>query len=138
MIRRPPRSTLCPYTTLFRSVIGCHGDALLLELTDLADQRLRINHHTVTDDGQLALAHDAGRQQRQFVHRVADDERVPGIMATLESHDDVGLLGEPIDDLALAFVPPLGSDYDNIRHERCFPVSARTLSREPPARSTLG
>src|SRR3712207_7222850 len=22
MIRRPPRSTLCPYTTLFRSVVG--------------------------------------------------------------------------------------------------------------------
>src|SRR3712207_8857469 len=24
MIRRPPRSTLFPYTTLFRSVAGCH------------------------------------------------------------------------------------------------------------------
>src|SRR5256885_8782343 len=25
MIRRPPRSTLFPYTTLFRSVLGNHG-----------------------------------------------------------------------------------------------------------------
>src|SRR2546426_4406340 len=25
MIRRPPRSTLFPYTTLFRSVCGCSG-----------------------------------------------------------------------------------------------------------------
>src|SRR3712207_6709847 len=25
MIRRPPRSTLFPYTTLFRSVVGPHG-----------------------------------------------------------------------------------------------------------------
>src|SRR2546425_12154878 len=25
MIRRPPRSTLFPYTTLFRSVLGCAG-----------------------------------------------------------------------------------------------------------------
>src|SRR5260370_32732888 len=24
MIRRPPRSTLFPYTTLFRSTLGCH------------------------------------------------------------------------------------------------------------------
>src|SRR5260370_27782711 len=24
MIRRPPRSTLFPYTTLFRSIYGCH------------------------------------------------------------------------------------------------------------------
>src|SRR2546426_4293473 len=28
MIRRPPRSTLFPYTTLFRSVGIAHGDAL--------------------------------------------------------------------------------------------------------------
>src|SRR2546425_7137717 len=27
MIRRPPRSTLFPYTTLFRSHRGLHGDA---------------------------------------------------------------------------------------------------------------
>src|SRR5256885_12098624 len=25
MIRRPPRSTLFPYTTLFRSKVDCHG-----------------------------------------------------------------------------------------------------------------
>src|SRR2546423_7668211 len=28
MIRRPPRSTLFPYTTLFRSDLACHGSAL--------------------------------------------------------------------------------------------------------------
>src|SRR3712207_7053548 len=27
MIRRPPRSTLFPYTTLFRSDVGCRGHA---------------------------------------------------------------------------------------------------------------
>src|SRR5256885_7446614 len=33
MIRRPPRSTLFPYTTLFRSVLlGAHEDALVVEL----------------------------------------------------------------------------------------------------------
>src|SRR2546430_6858190 len=30
MIRRPPRSTLFPYTTLFRSVILCLGDVIHL------------------------------------------------------------------------------------------------------------
>src|SRR3712207_9013428 len=30
MIRRPPRSTLFPYTTLFRSTINCdHGECLI-------------------------------------------------------------------------------------------------------------
>src|SRR5260221_6637096 len=44
MIRRPPRSTLFPYTTLFRSVRivvvadrRFHGDRLLGDLHDLAD-----------------------------------------------------------------------------------------------------
>src|SRR5437868_9599889 len=59
MIRRPPRSTLFPYTTLFRSLrIGQRGDALgqrgrlvLLEevpgrqLVDLIDE-LRSEEHT--------------------------------------------------------------------------------------------
>src|SRR2546426_7284817 len=27
MIRRPPRSTLFPYTTLFRSIVAAHGSA---------------------------------------------------------------------------------------------------------------
>src|SRR4051794_41704072 len=35
MIRRPPRSTLFPYTTLFRSDLG---DELLAELVDPVDQ----------------------------------------------------------------------------------------------------
>src|SRR5256885_8919771 len=39
MIRRPPRSTLFPYTTLFRSVGGAHG----LRLSQLA--------HAGTSDG---------------------------------------------------------------------------------------
>src|SRR2546426_2471849 len=37
MIRRPPRSTLFPYTTLFRS--GLHGQHLLI------GERLRGRHH---------------------------------------------------------------------------------------------
>src|SRR3712207_7506587 len=38
MIRRPPRSTLFPYTTLFRSAggNGQHGLSLLLDLADEA------------------------------------------------------------------------------------------------------
>src|SRR3712207_7384644 len=42
MIRRPPRSTLFPYTTLFRSVAETHRSA--------ADARLRIREHGVPDE----------------------------------------------------------------------------------------
>src|SRR3712207_8075480 len=34
MIRRPPRSTLFPYTTLFRSRIGCHSSEDVGDLRD--------------------------------------------------------------------------------------------------------
>src|SRR2546430_5191438 len=35
MIRRPPRSTLFPYTTLFRSLIACGSDPVSPGLTQL-------------------------------------------------------------------------------------------------------
>src|SRR2546430_13776065 len=40
MIRRPPRSTLFPYTTLFRSVLGSipHGAAMGADLVSLTNQ----------------------------------------------------------------------------------------------------
>src|SRR3989454_10190286 len=35
MIRRPPRSTLFPYTTLFRSLFVCHGEGVRREVPAL-------------------------------------------------------------------------------------------------------
>src|SRR3712207_8891779 len=35
MIRRPPRSTLFPYTTLFRSATACPGERLYARLTEI-------------------------------------------------------------------------------------------------------
>src|SRR3989442_14426281 len=46
MIRRPPRSTLFPYTTLFRSR---HGDGR--ELPGGGERRVRRRHHGQLDDG---------------------------------------------------------------------------------------
>ena len=48
--------------------------------------------------------------------RIADNQRVAGVVPALEPHDDVGLLGEPVDDLALALVAPLGAHHDDVRH----------------------
>src|SRR2546430_7058154 len=51
MIRRPPRSTLFPYTTLFRSLIGAEPvrvePVAVVELRDLAERvRRRSEEHT--------------------------------------------------------------------------------------------
>src|SRR5256885_8405228 len=37
MIRRPPRSTLFPYTTLFRSVMTCHSSLRMIWLLPSQD-----------------------------------------------------------------------------------------------------
>src|SRR5258708_12474672 len=38
MIRRPPRSTLFPYTTLFRSVLRCRGIAKNCDEEEIAER----------------------------------------------------------------------------------------------------
>ena len=87
-------------------------------------QRPRIDDDAVADDAELARAHDARRQQRQLVGLVADDERVAGVVAALEAHDDIGALRQPVDDLALALVAPLGADHRDVRHSNA-PLATR-------------
>src|SRR2546430_12711619 len=61
MIRRPPRSTLFPYTTLFRSFTKFrqhHHDLAALDLLDLPRQELAdFVGELFADPGALALAH---------------------------------------------------------------------------------
>src|SRR2546426_8076209 len=47
MIRRPPRSTLFPYTTLFRSPGCCVWRGSGDRLDDISDRRLRCRHWMV-------------------------------------------------------------------------------------------
>lgn len=88
---------------------GRGGDlhTLGLDPVDLVHEMPGIDHDAVADDRELAAADHARRQQRQLVGDAVDDERMAGIMPALKPDDDVGLLGEPVDDLALAFVAPL-------------------------------
>lgn len=97
-------------------VVRADRDALPLQLADLVEEGLRIEHHAVADHGELVRAQHAGGQERQLVGLAIDHERMAGIVAALEAHDDVGLLRQPVDDLALPLVAPLGADDDNIGH----------------------
>src|SRR3712207_8495889 len=74
MIRRPPRSTLFPYTTLFRSAevdfLALVGEAVLAEnvVADGEDHRLDHRHHRqVVGVGLVKLQH------REFGRVVAVD-----------------------------------------------------------------
>src|SRR5258707_6305633 len=58
MIRRPPRSTLFPYTTLFRSRVDGDGGERLLEGGDGRRVRLLRGLGPLVDGGALAAAGD--------------------------------------------------------------------------------
>src|SRR5256885_8709788 len=64
MIRRPPRSTLFPYTTLFRSQLPC-------ALGQLWHERFRaVAHQDRHRDGHAALAGRAVRRADQRIDRL--------------------------------------------------------------------
>src|SRR2546422_2569245 len=67
MIRRPPRSTLFPYTTLFRSDPGHVGPA------PVAPRRERLDRDGVTRQGQAAVQVLVAHRERRDRGRRIDD-----------------------------------------------------------------
>src|SRR3712207_8978093 len=57
MLRRPPRSTLFPYTTLFRSPAGPRSIGTVLDITG----RMRTAEALRDNEAKLRLAMEAGR-----------------------------------------------------------------------------
>jgi hypothetical protein len=105
-------------------IVRGHRYALFLQLRDFIEQSLRVNHHAVADDRQLALAHHARRQQRKLIGGAVDDQRMSRIVPALKADHDVGLFGQPVDDLPFTLVAPLRPHDNNIRHWRYFPAPA--------------
>jgi len=61
------------------------------------------------------------------------DDRVSRIVAALEAHDVIEVVGDQIGDLTLAFVAPLGADQHDTRHVMSSSVCSvpRTLAAAP-------
>ena len=93
-----------------------HVHAPRAQRVELVDQHPRVDHHAVADHAALAGIQDPRGDQVQLPLLLAPDDRVAGVVAALEAHDGVGVLGEQIGDLALALIAPLGANYDHGRH----------------------
>ena len=117
--------------------LGRHLDAHLAHPLDLGLERPRVEHHAVADHRGRA-ANDARRKERELVGLVADDERMAGVVAALEAHDHVGAARQPVDDLALAFVAPLGADDGDVAHVRSLLLAARAALGEGMRASSFG
>src|SRR3712207_9259713 len=64
MIRRPPRSTLFPYTTLFRSIVGAE------ETLSVAVSRHQLGRHEAQPAGCSLGARAVPRQGSERLHQV--------------------------------------------------------------------
>src|SRR5438034_4883671 len=82
MIRRPPRSTLFPYTTLFRSLVVLHDEHRVPQLLELAERREQPRVvPLVQPDGGLV-------QDVEHAHEPAAD-RSEEHTSELQSHSDL-------------------------------------------------
>src|SRR3712207_8238888 len=71
MIRRPPRSTLFPYTTLFRSVVLSAEQARVVGTERVPTERVRMRRYVVTEQKQITVPrseeHTSELQSRQYL-----------------------------------------------------------------------
>ena len=104
----------------------------MLEPLDLLDQADRIDDHAVADDALLAGPEDAGGHEVQDELLAADEDGVAGVVAAGGADHEVGALRQHVDDLALAFVAPLGADEDGIGHRGWRAVRRRVPPRGGP------
>src|SRR3712207_8615713 len=99
MIRRPPRSTLFPYTTLFRSVQGSGGnDVIIADATRIADivgvqgglgsDELRLKAGSYDFTARRSEEHTSELQSRQYlVCRLLLEKKQLTVRTIVKAHD---------------------------------------------------
>ncbi len=85
-----------------------------LKLFDFLEQGFRGQHDAVADEAGDAGMHDARRDQAENRLLAVDPQRMAGVVTALEADHALDGFRQPVDDLALALVTPLGADYDYV------------------------
>src|SRR3990167_1937384 len=91
-----------------------HVHAVAREFVHFLEQRGHGQHHAFADQTHHAVAQHTRRDQVQHGFLAVDDQRVPGVVSTLETHHGVRAVGQQVDDFPLAFVTQLGADHDDV------------------------
>ncbi len=100
-----------------------HRYALADQSVRFLEQRFQRQHHAIADEALDAGVQDSRRDERENGLLAADHQRMPGVVSALEARHGLHLIGQQIDDLALAFVAPLQSDHDEV-FTHCAPSTA--------------
>src|SRR5690606_852043 len=86
----------------------------LFQLADLLEQGFGRQHDTIADVAGDVGMHDARRNQAEDGLVAVDPQRMAGIVPALEADDALRGFRKPVDNLALAFITPLGADDHNV------------------------
>ena len=96
------------------------GNTLGFEHCHLFDQDAGINDHAVADDRRAVLIHDAGRHKMKGQLRVAMDDGMTRIVASLVTYDEIVVAGDQIGYFAFALVAPLSANEYSVHDMRPF------------------
>ena len=105
-------------------------DPAPLRVVHLLDEHRRVDHAAGAEHAVLP-ADDAGRHLPELERLAVDDDRVPRVRPAVVAADDVGVLGEQVDDLALALVAPLRTDDHGRGHARSVPAPPGVVLPRP-------
>ncbi len=111
--------------------------ASLLQARHLFQQLGHRQDHAIADVATDSGAHDAAGDQMQSGFDAVDHQRMAGVVTALETHHSLGTFRQPVHQLALAFVAPLGSDHDDVSARFLIHVLFYKVVRvQPPDCST--
>ena len=84
------------------------------ESLDLLNEIQGVHHNTIADDANLAIVENSAGDKTQHTLLAFGDNRVTRIGTTLIAHHEIRLIGKNVNNLALAFISPLGTDQNRI------------------------
>ena len=86
-----------------------HVNADFLKPCNFFEQFADGEHYAVANVAGGFRAHDAAGDEVQRGFYAVDDQCVAGIVAAVKAHYAAGAFGKPINELAFAFIAPLGA-----------------------------
>jgi hypothetical protein len=87
---------------------------------DFFEQLGRRQHHAVANVALDARAHDAAGNQVQRRFDAVDHQCVAGVVPALKADHSLCAFGQPVDQLALALVAPLGAHDHDVTSFACI------------------
>ena len=76
----------------------------------------RVHYDAVADYAVLAVVQNARGHEVENVFLVSDDDGMARVRAALEADYDIRFLGQEVNNLALAFIAPLGANEYSIHN----------------------